>query len=39
MRQFVGKSGNMSTKQKLDYKRWQETYDDSPFIEDEGYTE
>lgn len=31
MRQFVGKGGSMSTKQKLDYKRWQDTYEDSPF--------
>jgi len=30
-RRFMGRSGSMSTKQKLDYQRWQETYDDSPF--------
>lgn len=34
MRQFVGKGGSMSTKQKLDYQRWQDTYEDSPFEED-----
>lgn len=34
-RQFVGKSGQMSNKQKLDYRRWQETYEDSPFDEEQ----
>jgi len=36
MRQFVGKSGSMSQKQKLDFRRWQDTYQDNPF-EEEAY--
>jgi hypothetical protein len=36
MRQFVNRSGKMSQKQKLDYLRWQETYEDSPFEDEEG---
>jgi hypothetical protein len=37
VRQFVGKGGSMSKKQQLDYLRWQETYNDSPFEQDEGF--